>query len=258
MLEGTIFEAPTSNGLSRIAAGISMWGVSLRRQNQSRDSESRVVARLQGLIRRQKKLNTFFVTIHMCDAHSAYFVALAAYELSWPANFHWLYVEGLSMSQSKSTLAGEQTSAHPTAPVKNIVDTTIDAGNFTTLTAGLKAAGLTEVLSKKGPFTVFAPTDEAFKKLPDGALDALLKDSAKLKAVLNFHVITGHVSAKDMKTGEVMTLQGSPLTAVVSSSEVKINGAHMKGADMIATNGVVHAIDAVIMPRNWQLLAAAA
>jgi len=114
------------------------------------------------------------------------------------------------------------------------------------------------VLSKKGPFTVFAPTDEAFNKLPDGALDALLKDSAKLKAVLNFHVITGHVSAKDMKTGEVMTLQGSPLTAVVSSSEVKINGARMKGADMIATNGIVHAIDAVIMPRNWQLLAAAA
>ena len=199
-----------------------------------------------------------FVAIHMCDAHSAYCFPSAAYELSWPANFHRLYVEGLSMSQSKSTLAGEQTSAHPTAPVKNIVETTIDAGNFTTLTAGLKAAGLTEVLSKKGPFTVFAPTDEAFKKLPDGALDALLKDSAKLKAVLNFHVITGHVSAKDMKTGEVMTLQGSPLTAVVSSSEVKINGAHMKGADMIATNGVVHAIDAVIMPRNWQLLAAAA
>ena len=162
------------------------------------------------------------------------------------------------MSQSKSTLAGEQTSTDSNAPVKNIVDTTIDAGNFTTLTAGLKAAGLTDVLSKKGPFTVFAPTDEAFKKLPDGALDALLKDSVKLKAVLNFHVITGHVSAKDMKTGEVMTLQGSPLTAVVSSSEVKINGAHMKGADMIATNGVVHAIDAVIMPRNWQLLAAAA
>ena len=107
-------------------------------------------------------------------------------------------------------------------------------------------------------FTVFAPTDEAFRKLPDGALEALLKDSAKLKAVLNFHVITGHVSARDMKTGEVMTLQGSPPTAVVSSSEVKINGAHMKGADMIATNGVVHAIDAVIMPRNWQLLAAAA
>src|ERR1700692_4050473 len=177
----------------------------------------------------------------MCGAHGLHSAPLAAYELSWPVNSRLLIVEGLFMSQSNNTITGQQTST----PVKNIVDTTIDAGNFTTLTAGLKAAGLTDVLSKKGPFTVFAPTDEAFKKLPDGALDALLKDSAKLKAVLNFHVITGHVSAKDMKTGEVMTLQGSPLTAVVSSSEVKINGAHMKGADMIATNGVVHAIDAV-------------
>jgi uncharacterized surface protein with fasciclin (FAS1) repeats len=162
------------------------------------------------------------------------------------------------MSQSKSTLAGEQTSTHHNAPVKNIVDTTIDAGNFSTLAAGLKAAGLTDILSKKGPFTVFAPTDEAFKKLPAGAMDALLKDSAKLKAVLNYHVIAGHVSAKDMKTGEVMTLQGSPLTAVVESSEVRVNGAHVRKEDLVATNGVIHAIDAVIMPRNWQLLAAAA
>jgi uncharacterized surface protein with fasciclin (FAS1) repeats len=162
------------------------------------------------------------------------------------------------MSQSKSTLAGEQASAHHTAPVKNIVDTTIDAGNFTTLAAGLKAAGLTDILSKKGPFTVFAPTDDAFKKLPAGAMDALLKDSAKLKAVLNYHVIAGHVSAKDMKTGEVITLQGSPLTAVVESSEVRVNGAHVRKDDLVATNGVIHAIDAVIMPRNWQLLAAAA
>jgi uncharacterized surface protein with fasciclin (FAS1) repeats len=162
------------------------------------------------------------------------------------------------MSQSKSTLAGEQSSTHHAAPVKNIVDTTIDAGNFSTLAAGLKAAGLTDVLSKRGPFTVFAPTDEAFKKLPAGAMDALLKDSTKLKAVLNYHVIAGHVSAKDMKTGEVMTLQGSPLTAVVESSEVRVNGAHVRKEDLVATNGVIHAIDAVILPRNWQLLAAAA
>ena len=89
------------------------------------------------------------------------------------------------MSQSNSTLTGEKTSTQQTAPAKNIVDTTIEAGIFTTLAAGLKAAGLTDILSKKGPFTVFAPTDEAFKKLPAGAMDALLKDTAKLKAVLN-------------------------------------------------------------------------
>jgi uncharacterized surface protein with fasciclin (FAS1) repeats len=162
------------------------------------------------------------------------------------------------MSQSKSTLAGEQTSTHHAAPVKNIVETTIDAGQFTTLAAGLKAAGLTETLSGKGPFTVFAPTDEAFKKLPTGAVDALLKDSAKLKALLNYHVISGHVSVKDMKTGDVMTLQGTPLNAVVSTSELQVNGAHVKRSDLVATNGVIHAIDAVIMPRNWTLLAAAA
>ena len=158
------------------------------------------------------------------------------------------------MSQSNNTLTGQQTST----PVKNIVDTTIDAGNFTTLAAGLKAAGLTDILSKKGPFTVFAPTDEAFKKLPAGAMDALLKDTAKLKGVLTYHVIVGHVSAKDMKTGDVMTMQGSPLSAVVASSDVQVNGAHVRRADLVATNGVIHAIDTVIMPKNWQLLATAA
>src|ERR1019366_9330571 len=193
-----------------------------------------------------------------CGAHSTYSAPLAAYELSWPVNFRWPYVEGLFMSQSKSTLAGEQASTNYTAPAKNIVDTAIRAGNFTTLAAGFKAAGLTDTLAGKGPFTVFAPTDEAFKKLPAGAMDALLKDSAKLKAVLKYHVIAGHVSTKDMKSGDVMTLQGSPLTAVVASSDVQVNGAHVERENLLATNGVVYAIDAVIMPRNWQLLAGAA
>jgi hypothetical protein len=108
------------------------------------------------------------------------------------------------------------------------------------------------------PFTVFAPTDEAFKKLPQGALDALLKDTAKLKAVLSYHVIPGFVAAKDVKSGEVMTVQGTTLTAVVSSTGVQVNGAHVKGADIAATNGVIHVIDAVIMPKTWQLHAVAA
>src|SRR5450631_3858788 len=194
----------------------------------------------------------------MCGAHSAYSAPLAAYELSWPVNFRWLYVEDLFMSQLENTLAGEQASTHRTASAKNIVDTAIGAGNFKTLVAALKAAGLADTLANKGPFTVFAPTDEAFKKLPAGAMDALLKDSAKLKAVLNYHVIAGHVTARDMKSGDVMTLQGSPLTAVVASSEIKVNGAHVRRADLVATNGVIHAIDTVIMPKNWQLLAAAA
>lgn len=160
------------------------------------------------------------------------------------------------MNQSKNTTAGEQAGAHRSAPARNIVDTAIGAGNFTTLAAGIQAAGLTDTLAGKGPFTVFAPTDEAFRKLPAGAVDALLKDSAKLKAVLNYHMIPGRVEAKDIKSGDLMTLQGSPLTAVVESSDVQVNGAHVKRADLAATNGVIHAIDTVIMPKNWQLLAA--
>jgi uncharacterized surface protein with fasciclin (FAS1) repeats len=132
------------------------------------------------------------------------------------------------------------------------------AGDLTTFAAGIRAAGLTDKLAGKGPFTVFAPSEEAFKKLPAGALDALLKGSAKLKAVLNYHIIAGHVTARDMKSGDVMTLQGSALTAVVSGSEVQVNGAHVRRADMVATNGIIHEIDAVIMPKHWQLVTAAA
>jgi uncharacterized surface protein with fasciclin (FAS1) repeats len=112
-------------------------------------------------------------------------------------------------------------------------------------------------LTSKGPFTVFAPTDEAFQKLPPGALDALLKDTAKLKAVLSYHVVAGHVEAKEAKSGELATLQGTTLTAVASSSGLQINGARVKQTDIAATNGVIHAIDAVIVPKSWELRAAA-
>jgi uncharacterized surface protein with fasciclin (FAS1) repeats len=199
-----------------------------------------------------------FATIRKRSAHSAHSVPLAVYELSWLANSRWLYVEGLFMNQSKSGLASEQVSTNHTAPTKNIVDTVNIAGNFSTFAAGIKAAGLTDKLAGKGPFTVFVPTEEAFKKLPAGALDALLKDSAKLKAVLNYHIIVGHVMAREMKSGDVMTLQGSALTAAVSGSDVQVNGAHVRRADMVATNGIIHEIDAVIMPKQWQLSAAAA
>ena len=162
------------------------------------------------------------------------------------------------MNESKSASASQHGSTTHTAATKNAIDTAIVAGNFTTLVAGVKTAGLTDKLTGKGPFTIFAPTDEAFRKLPPGALEALLKDSAKLKAVLSYHVVAGHVWSRDMKSGDMMTLQDSPLTASVSTSGVHVNGAHVKQADIAATNGVLHAIDTVIMPRNWQLLAAAA
>jgi uncharacterized surface protein with fasciclin (FAS1) repeats len=143
-------------------------------------------------------------------------------------------------------------------PTKNIVDTAITARNLQSFATCVEAAGLGEALAAKGPFTVFAPTDEAFKRLPAGAYEALLKDSAKLKAVLHYHIVSGYLMSRDVKPGELMTLQGSTLTAVVSTSDLRVNGARVMQPDIAATNGVVHTIDAVILPRKWQLLAAAA
>lgn len=162
------------------------------------------------------------------------------------------------MEQSKNSSTNHQGSGSYLPPSKDIVGAAIAAGNFATFISAVKTAGLTDTLTGKGPFTVFAPTDEAFKKLPAGALDALIKDTAKLKAVLSYHVVKGHVLAKDVKPGEMMTVQGTPLVASISSSGVNVNGARVEQADIVATNGVIHVIDAVIMPKSWQLLAAAA
>ena len=162
------------------------------------------------------------------------------------------------MDQANSVRTGEAARNTNTAPTKNIVDTMIAADHFTTFAAAVNAAGLSAELSAKGPFTVFAPTDEAFKKLPAGAYDNLLKDAGKLKAILNYHVVSGYFMARDLKSGDLATVQGTQLTAVVSSSDVRVNGARVTKADIVATNGIVHAIDAVILPKNWQLLAAAA
>jgi uncharacterized surface protein with fasciclin (FAS1) repeats len=188
----------------------------------------------------------------------AYFDPSAEYELRWLANSRWSYVEVEFMDQSKSVPARDSGRNISTAPAKNIIDTVIGAGNFTTFAAGIKAAGLTDSLAAKGPFTVFAPTDEAFRKLPSGAYESLLKDSAKLKAVLNYHIVSGYFTAREMKSGEVMTLQGSTLTAAVSPTDVRVNGARVTQPDIVTTNGIVHAIDTVILPKNWQLLAVAA
>jgi uncharacterized surface protein with fasciclin (FAS1) repeats len=161
------------------------------------------------------------------------------------------------MDQLKSVPTGDAARNTHAAPTKNIGETVLAAGHFTTLSAAISAAGLTAELGAKGPFTVFAPTDEAFKKLPAGAYERLLKDSGKLKAILNYHVVAGYLMARDLKSGEVMTAQGTALTVVVSS-DVRVNGARVTKADIAATNGIVHAIDTLILPRNWELLAAAA
>jgi len=162
------------------------------------------------------------------------------------------------MDQSNSVQGKDATRNNQTAPTKNIVNTAIAAGHFNTFAAAVQAAGLADTLAAKGPYTVFAPTDDAFKALPAGAYEALLRDPSKLKAVLNYHVVAGHYLAKDIKRGEVMTLQGSTLTAAGESSDLQVNNPRVKQADRVATNGVVHDIDMLILPKNWQLLAVAA
>jgi uncharacterized surface protein with fasciclin (FAS1) repeats len=162
------------------------------------------------------------------------------------------------MDQSNNVSASDATRNLNTGPKKNIIDTMVSAGHFGTFVSAVHAAGLTDELATKGPFTVFAPTDAAFKKLAAGGYDALVKDAGRLKAILNYHVVSGYYTANDVKPGDLMTLQGSSLTVAVKSPDVRVNGTRVTKADCVATNGIVHAIDEVILPKNWQLLAAAA
>jgi uncharacterized surface protein with fasciclin (FAS1) repeats len=131
---------------------------------------------------------------------------------------------------------------------KDIVDTAVAAGNFKTLATALQAAGLVETLKGKGPFTVFAPTDAAFAKVPKDQLDALLKDKAALTKVLTYHVVPGKVMAKDVKAGVVKTVQGGELT-VATAGGVMVDGAKVTATDIVADNGVIHVIDSVVIPK---------
>ena len=131
---------------------------------------------------------------------------------------------------------------------KDIVDTAVAAGNFKTLATALTAAGLVDTLKGPGPFTVFAPTDEAFAKVPKADLDALLKDKVKLTAVLTYHVVPGKVMAADVKAGKVKTVQGSELT-LSTMGGVKVDNANVIATDIVADNGVIHVIDSVLMPK---------
>jgi uncharacterized surface protein with fasciclin (FAS1) repeats len=136
---------------------------------------------------------------------------------------------------------------------KDIVDTAVGAGNFKTLATALEAADLVETLKGKGPFTVFAPTDEAFAKLPEGALADLLKpeNKKKLAGILTYHVVPGRVLAADVvKLKSAKTVQGSEATIVASSDGVKVDRANVVKTDILCSNGVIHVIDAVIMPKN--------
>jgi uncharacterized surface protein with fasciclin (FAS1) repeats len=134
------------------------------------------------------------------------------------------------------------------AQAKDIVDTAVGAGNFKTLATALQAAGLVDTLKGPGPFTVFAPTDEAFAKVPKAQLDALLKDKAALTKVLTYHVVPGAVMAKDVKAGKVKTVQGGELT-VATAGGVTVDGAKVTATDIVASNGVIHVIDSVVLPK---------
>ncbi|HEX2659243.1 MAG TPA: fasciclin domain-containing protein, partial [Polyangia bacterium] len=134
---------------------------------------------------------------------------------------------------------------------KDIVDTAVAAGTFTTLAAALQAADLVTTLKGAGPFTVFAPTDAAFAKLPAGTLDDLLKpaNKAKLQAILKYHVVAGKVLAADVvKLTKATTVQGADVAITVSGTTVKVNDANVTATDVQASNGVIHVIDAVLLP----------
>ena len=135
------------------------------------------------------------------------------------------------------------------AQQKDIVDTAVAAGTFKTLAAALQAAGLIETLKGKGPFTVFAPTDEAFAKIPKADLDALLKDKAKLTAVLTYHVVAGKVMAADVvKLTTAKTVQGG-MVKINATNGVMVDNAKVIKTDIVCSNGVIHVIDSVILPR---------
>ena len=156
-----------------------------------------------------------------------------------------------------ATAVPAATAAPADAMAKDIVDTAVANGSFTTLVAAAQAAGLVDTLKGPGPFTVFAPTDAAFAKLPAGTVDGLLKDPAKLKDILLYHVVSGNVMAADAaKLTSADTVLGQPLTIKAEGGKVMINDATVTLADVKASNGVIHVIDTVLLPKTSEAASA--
>lgn len=148
----------------------------------------------------------------------------------------------LALAMASLTVAAEK-------PNQDIVDVAVGAGKFKTLVKAVQAAGLVDTLKGDGPYTVFAPTDEAFAKLPAGTVEKLLEDKEKLKAVLTYHVVPGKVMAADVtKLKNAKTAQGKEVAVKVVGGNVLINDAKVIKADILATNGVIHVIDTVLLP----------
>ena len=154
---------------------------------------------------------------------------------------------GMTVATAGGSYGAKMTSSTP-AMKSDIVDTAVAAGQFNTLAKALTEAGLIDTLKGSGPFTVFAPTDAAFAKIPADQLNALLADKAMLTKVLTYHVVPGTVMAKDVKSGSVKTVEGQALTIDVSSNGVKVNDANVIKTDIVASNGVIHVIDSVVLP----------
>jgi uncharacterized surface protein with fasciclin (FAS1) repeats len=157
----------------------------------------------------------------------------------------------MSLNSLKLLAAGVVTSviAGAAHASNTLVDVAAANAQFTTLVKAVKAAGLVETLSGSGPFTVFAPTDAAFAKLPAGALDKLIANPQQLRAVLTYHVVPGSVKAADVRAGAVKTVNGQSLNVAVNSGKVSVDAANVVATDVMASNGVIHVIDTVILPK---------
>lgn len=162
-------------------------------------------------------------------------------------------VEKMDTTATVSEEQGVMVGGANMVPSKNIVENAVNSSDHTTLVAAVKAAGLAETLSGAGPFTVFAPTNEAFDKLPKGTVENLLKPEMKkdLTAVLTYHVVPGALKAADLTDGQKLkTVQGKELTVSVKEGKVMIDGANVTVADVVSSNGVTHVIDAVVLPKK--------
>jgi uncharacterized surface protein with fasciclin (FAS1) repeats len=179
-----------------------------------------------------------------------------------------LFTKTVSIAIAATTLfvsvpafAGNKPAAKPATPhtstqtVGTIVEVASGNSSFTTLVAAIKAAGLVETLSAKGPFTVFAPTDAAFKALPKGTLEKLLQpeNKATLVKILTYHVVPGEITAKSIKAGDVKTVEGASVKIQVKKGRVTIGNAKVTKADVKASNGVIHVIDKVLLPPDVKL-----
>lgn len=171
----------------------------------------------------------------------------------------WAVLATATLSLELPAIAGNTRQSSPsmmgqtaTKETGTIVEVAAANPSFTTLVAAIKAAGLVETLSGKGPFTVFAPTDKAFAALPKGTLETLLKpeNKAKLQKILTYHVISGKITSKTIKSGDPKTVEGSALPIVVKGGKVMVGNAQVVAADVDASNGVIHVIDTVLLPPN--------